>query len=163
VRLDSRMNVSPSFPANQAAAPILKPTSAPTPIGPRRPEPPIGHPIASPTDPTSRLVSILEAKGYGPHPTGPDTWDSRCPGHDGPALIHCQHEPSCSADAIVRVLGLALSDLFPSKGRNSHASGNGKPKKPAKGKSKGWVDLQDAVRWYGKKNEIAPQRHQVYL
>ena len=77
-------------------------------------------------DPTSLVLWRLEERGFDPRPTGQDQYESRCPGHDGGrknlsiasgddgvCLIHCHHEPGCSAQSITEALGLSLADLFP--------------------------------------------------
>lgn len=92
-------------------------------------------------DPVDALVARLESRGYSPRPTGPDSWESRCPGHDGSrqnlsikrsddgrALIHCHHADSCSHEAIVSALDLTVADLFPPDPARARPSGNGKPK-----------------------------------
>lgn len=76
-------------------------------------------------DPTSALVARLESAGFDPKPTGPDSWESRCPAHngdrrnlsikrgdDGRALLHCQAH-QCSPRSIVESLNMKMSDLFP--------------------------------------------------
>ena len=80
-------------------------------------------------DPTAALVARLTLAGFDPRPTGPDSWESRCPGHngsrrnlsvrrgdDGRALIHCHHADEaggCDHRAILAALGMAEADLFP--------------------------------------------------
>ena len=84
-------------------------------------------------DPVAALVSRLESNGFDPRPTGPNTWESRCPAHsgrrhnlsittgdDGRALIHCHHVPGCTPEAIAAALGLGIAGLFP-------AARNGEP------------------------------------
>jgi putative DNA primase/helicase len=80
--------------------------------------------------PVDSVVSCLDRKGFDPQPCGPGQWRSRCPVHtgqshnlsireasDGAVLLHCHHvengRGTCSAAAIVSVLGLTLKDLFP--------------------------------------------------
>ncbi len=87
-------------------------------------------------DPVADFVARLESRGWEPRPTGPESWESRCPAHegnrrnlsirrgdDGRALIHCHHEPRCSPEGIVHALGITLADLYPSNPGN----GNGRP------------------------------------
>ncbi len=75
--------------------------------------------------PTQILVAALEHGGFDPRPSGPDSWESRCPAHDGDrrnlavkagddgrVLLHC-HAHDCAPEAVVQALGLAMSDLFP--------------------------------------------------
>lgn len=80
-------------------------------------------------DPAAALVSRLGSAGFDPRPTGPDSWESRCPAHngsrrnlsirrgdDGRALVHCHHADEaggCDHRAILAALGLAEGDLFP--------------------------------------------------
>jgi hypothetical protein len=76
------------------------------------------------------VVSRLKDRGLNPHETAAGHWRSRCPCHkgksanlsvdektDGTVVVHCHHEEAggktCSADAIVKALGLGLKDLFP--------------------------------------------------
>jgi hypothetical protein len=113
--------------------------------------------VSSP-DPVSLLLSRLETGGCDPTPTGPDSWESRCPAHngkrknlsicrgdDGKVLVYCHHEPGCTVEAIVQALGLVLSDLFPfltDPGRNGKAAG--RPKKQRKTYA-GPKEAQDAL------------------
>jgi hypothetical protein len=76
-------------------------------------------------DPTERLVARLKSLGFDPRPTGSDSWESRCPAHDGDrrnlsvsrgddgrTLVHC-HARDCPAGDIAAALDLDLADLFP--------------------------------------------------
>src|SRR5689334_13120238 len=99
-------------------------------------------------DPTAALVAKLESAGYDPRPTGPDSWESRCPAHngarrnlsicrseDGRVLIHCQAH-DCSPEAIVQPLALTMGDLFPSRdGQALRPARNGKAKSKAHARS----------------------------
>jgi hypothetical protein len=98
------------------------------------------HPHSS-TDPVAVLRARLETDGFDPRATGPDSWESRCPAHngsrhnlsispgdDGRALIHCHHVPPCRTEAIVQAIGLTMSDLYPPRDEPT-------PSPPANGKS----------------------------
>jgi hypothetical protein len=97
-------------------------------------------------NPVDALVSKLEAAGFDPKPSGPDSWNSRCPGHngsrhnlsvkrgeDGRVLIHCHHSPGCLPEAIVQALGMSMADLFPPTNRRGRPSANGQPRRRPKG------------------------------
>lgn len=94
-------------------------------------------------DPLITLVEALKRDGYDPRPTGPDAFESRCPGHGGEtkrnltltrgddnrALVHC-HAHDCGLEAILAPIGLMPADLFPPR--------DGPPKatrKPSNGKT----------------------------
>lgn len=118
-------------------------------------------------DPLPRLIARLEAGGYDPRPTGPDAYESRCPGHNGSrrnlsiargdnggVLLFDHHEPPCSTEDILAPLKLELRDLFAGDPEDrthkaaAHASGNGKPAaapKPSK-KSRKIHPTREAVR-----------------
>lgn len=77
-------------------------------------------------DPCEALVARLDARGFGPRPTDPGSWLSRCPAHrgsrdnlsikrgdDGRALLKCHHGGTCDFKSIVAALGMAESELFP--------------------------------------------------
>lgn len=79
-------------------------------------------------DPTAALVDQLQAGGFDPRPTGPDSWESRCPAHngdghnlsikrgdDGRVLVHC-HAHGCEPQGIAETLGITMADLFPPQG-----------------------------------------------
>jgi len=80
-------------------------------------------------DPTRAILERLEQRGFAPRSVGPDSWESRCPAHDGGrnnlsirigddgrCLIHCHHVDEagagCSTGAILSAIGLTLADLF---------------------------------------------------
>src|SRR5262249_27142911 len=107
-----------------------------------------GRPLVNSPDPVQRLLDKLQAGNFDPKPTGPDSWESRCPGHngspphptikrgdDGKVLLFCHHSPGCTAEVIVQALGLEMGDLFPGT--------NGQPK--AKGKRKVHESLAKAL------------------
>jgi hypothetical protein len=61
--------------------------------------------------PSANLVARLEQAGYEPRPTGPGSWDARCPDHQGSkrnlslregsggkALVHCSAKLGREAD-----------------------------------------------------------------
>ncbi len=111
-------------------------------------------------DPAAAILSKLEQGGFDPESTGPDSWESRCPAHDGRRrnlsikrgddgriLVHCHHQPGCDPAAILAALGMTFSGLFPgdsvrvqtsrigkaAKAKPDHRgppSGNGKAAKP---------------------------------
>ena len=69
-------------------------------------------------DPVAAIVAKLEQGGFDPQSTGPDSWESRCPAHDGSrrnlsiktgsggrVLIYCHHEPRCYHNFDHRSLG----------------------------------------------------------
>src|SRR5262245_41759402 len=71
------------------------------------------------------VLSTLRSRGYEPKKSGA-SWASQCPAHedqnpslsicegkDGRALVHCH--AGCSAETIVKAIGLTLSDLMPAK------------------------------------------------
>src|SRR5688500_1646021 len=79
--------------------------------------------------PAEALVSRLESVRR----TSADRWVARCPSHDdrgpslavrelsdGRVLVHCF--AGCSAHEVVSAAGLALSDLFPPRPLDSHAT-----------------------------------------
>jgi hypothetical protein len=122
---------------------------------------------ATARDPCDRIVAKLQAGGFDPRPSGPDKWYSRCPAHqgskrnltvsrgdDGRALVRCNHEQNCSAEAIVGALGLNLTDLF-SPGVNGHHRGNGKP-------GGGFPTLDEARRWMAAKLGAKPHTTWTY-
>lgn len=93
-------------------------------------------------DPFEVVVEALGLGGFDPSPTGPDSCESRCPGHDGSrrnlsltrgddgrALIFCHHEPPCSTEAIAEALGLTMRDLFPA-GLRTNTNGHASPAQP---------------------------------
>ena len=95
------------------------------------------------TDPAAALLARLEQGGFEPQPTGPDSWESRCPAHngrrrnlsvkrgdDGRILVHCHHQPGCDPAAILAALGMTLADLFPSDTARVQPHRNGKATKP---------------------------------
>jgi len=95
-------------------------------------------------DPLARVIARLEAGGWDPRPTGPDAYESRCPGHGGSrhnlaiargdtgaVLVHCHHEPPCSTEDVVAALGLTVRDLFQGDAGEPHVNGKAAPK-PAK-------------------------------
>src|SRR5262245_44616462 len=90
-------------------------------------------------DPAAALVARLQSAGFDPRPTGPDSWESRCPAHDGGrhnlsisrgdfgrALIHCHHQPPCEPRDIMAALGMKMGDLFAHEPGRAPPSGNGK-------------------------------------
>ncbi len=95
------------------------------------------------TDPAAAILAKLEQGGFDPGPTGPDSWESRCPAHngrrrnlsvkrgdDGRILVHCHHQPGCDPGAILAALGMTLADLFPSDTARVQPHRNGKAPKP---------------------------------
>ena len=101
------------------------------------------------SDPPQRIIEALQHGGFDPRPTGPDSHQSRCPGHDGDgrslsiskgddgcALLHC-HAHNCKPEDIMRALGMEMRDLFldrngtPTTRRDKPAT-NGKRKRPSK-------------------------------
>lgn len=94
------------------------------------------------SDPVANIIARLEARGFDPRSTGPDSWESRCPAHDGSrrnlsvkrgddgrALLKCHHGGTCDHRSIVAALGLAESDLFlPREGREGRAAAPAEPK-----------------------------------
>ena len=108
------------------------------------------------SDPCSEFVSRLDSQGFEPRETGPDTWDARCPGHDGTrrnltikraddgrVLVCCHHEPSCDFQRIVQSLGLKMRDLA-SGGRTN---GTHKSPVPSTKNRPGFVTPESAVQW----------------
>jgi hypothetical protein len=92
-------------------------------------------------DPVQTVVAELDALGFDPRPTGPDSWASRCPAHngsrpnlsirrgdDGKVLLNCLHAPKCDHKAIVAALGMAERDLFPY--RDGRADRRSTPRSP---------------------------------
>jgi hypothetical protein len=122
------------------------------------------------TSPFQRLVAALERGGYDPRSTGSDSYEARCPGHngsrhnlsvterdDGRVLVCCHHADEsgrgCDHKAIVAALGLTEADLFPEdQARNGAAkphangsgNGNGKTKKKA---HRTFDDVVGAILW----------------
>ncbi len=99
-------------------------------------------------DPTTVLIARLNAFGSDPRPTGPDSWESRCPAHqgtrrnlsikrgdDGRALLHC-HAHGCSLQDILGKLEMAEADLFPPRDGHPTYRPHGNGKAPPKAKSK---------------------------
>jgi putative DNA primase/helicase len=97
------------------------------------------------TDPVAALVAKLEAAGCGPRSTGPDSWEARCPSHnggrrnlsvrrgdDGRALLYCHHEPGCDPADIMAALGKTMADLFLPDHGCDRASENGRAKAKSK-------------------------------
>ena len=69
------------------------------------------------TDPVAALLTCLEARGFDPRPTGPDSWESRCPAHNGNRhnlsirageggrlLLHCHHAGPAGATCDYRAI-----------------------------------------------------------
>jgi hypothetical protein len=114
--------------------------------------------VTTTNDPTTALVERLEAAGFGPRPSGPDSWESRCPAHDGSrrnltvtraedgkVLLHCQAH-GCQPAEIVAALGLELSALFPEDGTPPKPSANGKAKtKTTRRKARPHPTPEDAI------------------
>lgn len=80
-------------------------------------------------EPTQVVLGRLGQRGFNPRSIGPDSWEGRCPAHDGSrhnlsiktgddgrCLIHCHHVDergvNCPTDAILSAIGLTLPDLF---------------------------------------------------
>lgn len=101
----------------------------------------------NPHDPTAVIVARLDTGGYDPRSTGPDSWESRCPAHDGGkrnlsikrgddgrVLLHC-HAHECPPAEIASALGMDLSDLFPARDdqpQRPHANGRAQSKRNGK-------------------------------
>ena len=98
-------------------------------------------------DPLPRLIARLEAGGFDPRPTGPDSYESRCPAHGGSrhnltiargdtgaVLVHCHHAPPCTTEDVVAALGLTVRDLFHGDAGEPHVNGKAAPKPPKKAK-----------------------------
>jgi Protein of unknown function (DUF3987) len=117
--------------------------------------------------PINRLIGRLHSHGCNPRETGSGQWKSRCPAHkgrssnlsikqadDGAVILHCHHVDAtgqtCSAEAVVRSLGLEMRDLFPEK----LGSPLRKPKAAAtpsrNGNGKAWRSPEDAIAWHAK-------------
>jgi putative DNA primase/helicase len=96
--------------------------------------------------PIERVLGLLERQGCEPKPSGPGMWRSKCPVHrgksfnlsvretsDGTVLLHChrmseQGTQTCSADAVMKELGLGLRDLFRRRDRPTREQRKGNPK-----------------------------------
>jgi hypothetical protein len=131
--------------------------------------------------PINRLVGRLKTHGCNPRETGSGQWKSRCPAHkgksqnlsvkqadDGAVILHCHHVDAtgqtCSAEAIVRALGLELRDLFPdrpgspvSKPKVTRATSRGS-------NGKAWRSPEDAIAWHAKtiKGRISERGPWIY-
>jgi len=83
--------------------------------------------------PLQRVLDALEQHGCKPSRSG-DGWTAFCPAHeadgrrhspslsvavgdDGRVLLHCHGNSGCTAESIVKALGLGLADLMPQDGR----------------------------------------------
>jgi hypothetical protein len=117
--------------------------------------------------PINRLIGRLQSHGCNPRETGSGQWKSRCPAHkgkssnlsikqadDGAVMLRCHHVDAagqtCSAEAIVRSLGLEMRDLFPVR----LGSPPRKPKVASaasrNGNGKAWRSPEDAIAWHAK-------------
>jgi putative DNA primase/helicase len=110
--------------------------------------------------PITRIVDLLQRKGYNPQPCGPGQWKSQCPAHkgksanlslkeglDGSALLNCHHVGesgrTCTAAAICDELGLTLRDLFPQRAKPSRP--------PRSGRAKPFPSAEAIVNWIAKR------------
>ncbi len=119
-------------------------------------------------DPIEAVLAALERRGFDPRTVGADSWDSRCPAHDGErrnlsikrgedgrVLLHCNAH-DCDYGDIMAALSLTEGDGFPPRddrparprvGLNGHAKpkalakGGGKPKRvyPTPEAATAWV------------------------
>ncbi len=135
-------------------------------------------------DPLERLVAALAAHDCDPRERGADSYESRCPAHDGSrhnlsvdrgddnrVLIHCHHAPGCEVRDIVRAIGLTMADLAPpgngdrpgrgrqrqrgADHRKAHTSSDRKEKAKPK-----FPSLDAAVAWLDRKTNATS--HKVY-
>ncbi len=92
------------------------------------------------SEPTERIVAALDRHGCAPRRSG-NGWAARCPAHDdrkaslsvaagdnGGVVLHCH--AGCSAESVVRNLGLTMADLIPDRpyqpvGNNGESTSNG--------------------------------------
>jgi len=100
------------------------------------------------SDPLAAILARLEQGGFEPRESGPGSWESRCPAHngsrknlsvkrgdDGRSLVYCHHQPGCDPAAIVGALGMTMADLFPGDsadirtGRNCKAASVKSPRR----------------------------------
>lgn len=104
------------------------------------------------TLPPKPVAAVLEKLGR--YSRSGAQWKARCPAHDdsteslmvkegrdGRALLHCH--AGCETEAIVRVLGLTMGDLFPEGSKPERANGariHAPPSRPAMVRSYDYVD-----------------------
>ena len=95
------------------------------------------------SDPLAAILARLEQGGFDPQGTGPDSWESRCPAHngsrknlslargeDGRALVHCHHAPGCDTAGIMGALGMTMADLYTDDSLGVQTNRNGKAARP---------------------------------
>jgi Protein of unknown function (DUF3987) len=117
--------------------------------------------------PINRLIGRLQSHGCNPRETGSGQWKSRCPAHkgrssnlsikqaeDGAVILHCHHVDAtgqtCSAEAIVRSLGLEMRDLFPDRPGPPARKPKAAPATSRNGNGKAWRSPEDAIAWQAK-------------
>jgi putative DNA primase/helicase len=117
--------------------------------------------------PINRLIGRLQSHGCNPRETGSGQWKSRCPAHngrssnlsikqadDGAVILHCHYVDAtgqtCSAEAIVRSLGLEMRDLFPDRLGSPPGKAKAAPSASRNGKGKAWRSAEDAIAWQAK-------------
>jgi len=121
--------------------------------------------------PTADLIARLDQGGFDPKPTSPDSWESRCPAHngsrrnlsitqgdDGRALVHCHHAPACDPAAIVAPLGMSLADLFPDDGTRE-STPKPKPQNPKRAHPTPEAALAGLIRKHGKPSASWQYQH----
>jgi putative DNA primase/helicase len=104
-------------------------------------------------DPLRTFIDRLAAGGWDPIATGQDSWESRCPGHNGQGkrnlsittgeggrvLVNCHCVPKCPPEVIAATLGLTMADLFAdSPARNGQARVDGKAERGTKESTVDW-------------------------
>jgi putative DNA primase/helicase len=117
--------------------------------------------------PINRLIGRLQSHGCNPRETGSGQWKSRCPAHkgrssnlsvkqadDGAVILHCHHVDAtgqtCSAEAIVRSLGLEMRDLFPDKLGSPPGKARVAMAASRNGNGKAWRSPEAAITWHAK-------------
>jgi hypothetical protein len=111
-------------------------------------------------DPVALVVARLEARGCEPKPTGSDSWEARCPAHEGTrrnlsvgrgdtgaALVHCHHEPGCELADVLAALDLKPADLFATERADQRTASTKGPRK-----GPGFVSAVAAAEWLAKKS-----------
>ena len=122
-------------------------------------------------EPLSRVVAALGRHGCDPRERGPETYDSRCPLHNGSrrnlsitvgdlggVVMHCHHNddtghPTCPTADIVAALGLGMNDLYndetPLNGMTTlrSASSRTSPTKPPRKVYPTWEAAAGAVAY----------------
>src|SRR5262249_36512426 len=133
----------------------------------RTPLAPTGREADMTDTPINRLIGRLQGHGCNPRETGSGQWKSRCPAHngksqtpsikhadDGTVVLHCHHVDAtgqtCSAEAIVRSLGLEMRDLFPDRLGPSASKPKPAPTSSRNGNGKAWRSSEDAIAWHAK-------------